>query len=170
MRTSGKTDRQEPLLLKTAVPMAGTPPADFRWYAFHDKGHHPHVHMMAWSAKPGQAYLNQEGIHKIKSEFTRDIFQGKLLHLYEQKSSSIDELVRQSRKALLELTKRMRSEFCDSPATENKLLELSRSPEAVKGRKVYGYLKSQSRLRRTPSWMSWQDCQRWKNTTRCGQL
>lgn len=51
------------------------PTADFRWYAaFHDEGHHPHVHMMAWSAKPGQAYLNQDGIRKIKSEHTRDIF------------------------------------------------------------------------------------------------
>ena len=118
------------------------PPADFRWYAaFHDEGHHPHVHMMAWSVKPGQAYLNQEGIRKIKSELIRDIFQGELLHLYEQKSSSRDELVRQSRKALLELTKRMRSEFCNSPAMENKLLELSRSLETVKGKKVYGYLK-----------------------------
>ena len=118
------------------------PPADFRWYtAFHDEGHHPHVHMMAWSAKSGQAYLNQEGIRKIKSELTRDIFQGELLHLYEQKSSSRDELVRQSRKALLELIKRMRSEFCNSPAMENKLLELSRSLETVKGKKVYGYLK-----------------------------
>lgn len=118
------------------------PPQDFRWYAaFHDEGHHPHVHMMAWSVKPGQAYLNQEGIRKIKSELTRDIFQGELLHLYEQKSSSRDELVRQSRKALLELTKRMRSEFCNSPAMENKLLELSRSLETVKGKKVYGYLK-----------------------------
>ena len=118
------------------------PPADFRWYAaFHDEGHHPHVHMMAWSVKLGQAYLNQEGIRKIKSELTRDIFQDELLHLYEQKSSSRDELVRQSRKALLELTKRMRSEFCNSPAMENKLLELSRSLETVKGKKIYGYLK-----------------------------
>ena len=118
------------------------PPADFRWYAaFHDEGHHPHVHMMAWSARPGQAYLNQEGIRKIKSELTRDIFQDELLHLYEQKSSSRDELIRQSCKALLELTKRMRSEFCDSPAIENKLLELSRSLESVKGKKVYSYLK-----------------------------
>jgi TPR repeat protein len=117
-------------------------PQDFRWYAaFHDEGHHPHVHMMAWSVKPGQAYLNQEGIRKIKSELTRDIFQGELLLLYEQKSSSRDELVRQSRKALLELTKRMRSELCDSPVVENKLLELSRSLETVKGKKVYGYLK-----------------------------
>lgn len=118
------------------------PPADFCWYAaFHGEGHHPHVHMMAWSVKPGQAYLNQEGIRKIKSELTRDIFQGELLHLYEQKNSSRDELVRQSRKALLELTKCMRSEFCNSPAMENKLLELSRSLETVKGKKVYGYLK-----------------------------
>ena len=118
------------------------PPGDFRWYAaFHDEGHHPHVHMMAWSAKPGRAYLNQEGIRKIKSELTQDIFQGELLHLYEQKSSPRGELVRKSRKALLELTKRMRSEFCDSPTMENKLLELSRSLETVKGKKVYRYLK-----------------------------
>ena len=118
------------------------PPADFRWYAaFHDEGHHPHVHMMAWSAKSGQAYLNQEGIRKIKSELTRDIFQGELLHLYKQKSSSRDELVRQGRKALLELTKRMRSEFCDSPVLEAKMLELVKSLETVRGKKVYGYLK-----------------------------
>ena len=32
-------------------------PNDFRWCAaFHDEGDHPHVHMMAWSAKAGQAY------------------------------------------------------------------------------------------------------------------
>ena len=47
------------------------PPEDFCWYAaFHDEGGHPHVHMMAWSKKPGQAYLNREGIRKIKSVLT----------------------------------------------------------------------------------------------------
>ncbi len=117
-------------------------PGDFHWYAaFHDEGHHPHVHMMAWSVKQGQAYLNQEGICKIKSKLTRDIFQGELLHLYEQKSSSRDELLRQGRKALLELTKRMRSESCGSPVLESKMLELAEALETVKGRKVYGNLK-----------------------------
>lgn len=39
------------------------PPNDFRWYAaFHNEGDHPHVHMMAWAVKPGQAYLGKKGI------------------------------------------------------------------------------------------------------------
>ena len=50
------------------------PPQDFRWYAaFHDEGDHPHVHMMVWSVKPGQAYLSREGIQKIKFVLTNDI-------------------------------------------------------------------------------------------------
>ena len=69
------------------------PPNDFRWYAaFHDEGEHPHIHMMAWSAKAGQAYLSKEGISQIKSKLTNDIFRNEMLHLYEQKSESRDEL------------------------------------------------------------------------------
>lgn len=79
------------------------PPNDFRWYtAFHDEGDHPHVHMMAWPAKLGQAYLSRDGIRQIKSELTKDIFKQELMHLYEQKSASRDELVRAARKAMLE--------------------------------------------------------------------
>ena len=74
------------------------PPSDFRWYAaFHDEGDHPHVHMMAWSTKPGQPYLSQDGIRQIKSKLTNDIFKQEMLHTYEQKLSSRDELVRKTR-------------------------------------------------------------------------
>ncbi|MCF2619547.1 hypothetical protein JQM63_06850 [Oscillibacter valericigenes] len=63
------------------------PPEDFRWYAaFHDEGNHPHVHMMAWSVKPNQAYLSKDGIRQIKSTLTNQIFRQELLHVYEQKS------------------------------------------------------------------------------------
>ena len=56
------------------------PPEDFRWYAaFHDEGNHPHVHMMAWSAKPNQAYLSKDGIRQIKSTLTNQIFRQELL-------------------------------------------------------------------------------------------
>ena len=61
--------------------------------------------MMAWSAKPGQAYLSRDGIRQIKSTLTNHIFQNEMLHLYEQKSVSRDELVRDARKAMLEMVR-----------------------------------------------------------------
>lgn len=116
-------------------------PGDFRWYAaFHDEGEHPHIHMMAWSAKAGQAYLSKEGIRQIKSKLTNDIFRNEMLHLYEQKSESRDELVRQARRAMLELVQTMRDGVCNHPDAEQLMLELAAQLETVKGKKSYGYL------------------------------
>ena len=117
------------------------PPNDFRWYAaFHDEGEHPHIHMMAWSAKTGQAYLSKEGIRQIKSKLINDIFRNEMLHLYEQKSDSRDELVRESRRAMLELVHAMQDGVCDHPDAEQLMLELAAQLGAVKGKKSYGYL------------------------------
>ena len=117
------------------------PPEDFRWYAaFHDEGGHPHVHMMAWSAKQGQAYLGRDGIRQIKSVLTNQIFQQELLHLYEEKSVSRDDLVRQTRQTMLELSQHMREGLCICPAAEKKLWELSQKLTDVQGKKAYGYL------------------------------
>ena len=117
------------------------PPADFRWYAaFHDEGEHPHIHMMAWSAKPEQAYLSKEGIRQIKSRLTNDIFRDEMLHLYEQKSESRDELVRQARRSMLELVQAMRDGLCDHPEAERLMQELAAGLGTVKGKKSYGYL------------------------------
>jgi len=124
------------------------PPNDFRWYAaFHDEGEHPHVHMMAWSAKPGQAYLSKDGIRQIKSKLTNDIFKQEMLHLYEQKSASRDELVREARQAMLELTQSMAQGICNHPDAERLMQELAEQLETVKGKKTYGYLpKAQKKL------------------------
>ena len=117
------------------------PPQDFRWYAaFHDEGDHPHVHMMAWSVKPGQAYLSQDGIRQIKSKLTNDIFQQEILHLYEQKTVSRDQLVREARQAIRELVQQMRTRICDHPEAERLIQELALQLETVKGKKSYGYL------------------------------
>ena len=117
------------------------PPRDFRWYAaFHDEGEHPHIHMMAWSAKAGYAYLSREGIRQIKSKLTNDIFRNEMLHLYEQKSESRDELVRQARRAMLELVRAMQDGVCDHPDAEQLMLELAVQLGTVKGKKSYGYL------------------------------
>ena len=124
------------------------PPNDFRWYAaFHDEGDHPHVHMMAWSAKAGQAYLSKDGIRQIKSTLTNHIFQQEMLHLYEQKSMSRDELVHEARKAMQELVRTMKERICNHPDAEQLMLELAMQLETVKGKKSYGYLpKPQKKL------------------------
>lgn len=117
------------------------PPEDFRWYAaFHDEGNHPHVHMMAWSVKPNQAYLSKDGIRLIKSTLTNQIFRQELLHVYEQKSKSRDELVAETRKAMLELAKAMREMTCIHPEAEQMIWNLSRQLGQVGGKKTYGYL------------------------------
>ena len=116
-------------------------PEDFRWYAaFHDEGNHPHVHMMAWSAKPNQAYLSKDGIRQIKSTLTNQIFRQELLHVYEQRSTSRDELVAEARKAMLELAKAMREMTCIHPEAKQMIWDLSRQLSQVSGRKTYGYL------------------------------
>lgn len=114
---------------------------NFRWYAaFHDEGEHPHVHMMAWSADPAQGYLNKDGIRSIKSALTNQIFRQELYSIYQEKSQSRDELVRESRKALQRLAEQLTNTIADHPALEVRLQELARRLETVKGKKVYGYL------------------------------
>ncbi len=117
------------------------PPDHFRWYAaFHDEGNHPHVHMMAWSSQPKEGWLDRDGIRKIKSTLTNQIFQQEMLHLYEQKTVSRGELVRQARASMLELVKEMRQGICDHPEAEQRMWELAQALGGVKGQKKYGYL------------------------------
>lgn len=117
------------------------PPGDFRWYAaFHDEGDHPHIHMMAWSVKPGQAYLSKDGIRKIKSALTNDIFKQELLHTYEQKSFSRDALGRRAREEMKALAQEMRTSLGSHPEVESLMMTLATQLGTVTGKKKYGYL------------------------------
>lgn len=118
-------------------------PSDrLRWYAaFHDEGHHPHVHAMVWSADPSQGRLTKEGVKMIRSKLTNDIFQDEMYTLYQEKDICYKDLVAAARRSMRELIEKMWTGFCDSPVIENNLLELSQSLETVKGKKIYGYLK-----------------------------
>ena len=103
-------------------------------------GDHPHVHMMAWSTLPSEAYLTQEGIRNIKSKLTNQIFRQEMLHTYEQKSQSRDELVREARWAIRKLTQEMAWSICTEPMIGQKMAQLAKQLEMVKGKKSYGYL------------------------------
>ena len=117
------------------------PQNHFRWYAaYHNEGDHPHVHMMAWSTVPEEAYLTKEGIRQIKSRLMNQIFKQEMLHTYEQKSQSRDELVRETRRAIRRLTREMAQSICSAPEIGQKMEQLATQLETVKGKRSYGYL------------------------------
>ena len=116
-------------------------PEHFRWYAaFHNEGDHPHIHMMAWSTDPKEAYLDRNGIKTIKSELANDIFSHEMVQLYEQKSEALQELVRAARQSMRELAREMQSGFVDFPEQEVLMRQLSEQLKTVRGKHSYGYL------------------------------
>lgn len=56
---------------------------NFRWYAaFHDEGHHPHIHMMVWSDAPKEGFLTKDGIASMRSKLTNTIFRDEMKQIY----------------------------------------------------------------------------------------
>ena len=118
------------------------PPSSFRWCAaFHDEKHHPHIHMMAWSADPKQGYLTEKGIEQMRSQLSNDIFQDELLSLYQEKDLSYQEVRDAAIEAMGRLIREMKSGLCDSPIIAGQMETLAGMLAEVKGKKVYGYLK-----------------------------
>ena len=114
---------------------------DFRWYAaYHDEGHHPHVHMMVWSAEPKKGYLTREGIAVMRSKMTNAIFHEEMKELYIKKDAAYKESVQTARDALVTRITAMEHSDCTDPVIEQKLWELSQTLDQIDGRHVYGYL------------------------------
>jgi len=79
-------------------------PENLRWYAaFHNAGHHPRVHMMAYSIKPTEPYLTEKGIENIKSNLAQEIFQQDLLQVYQKQTDLRDDLRQESRERITEI-------------------------------------------------------------------
>lgn len=80
----------------------------FRWYAaFHDQGHHPHIHMVCYSADGRSGYLTREGIARIKSDLAKRIFHQELHELYERQTQRRDELTQEAGVVMAELVQQM---------------------------------------------------------------
>lgn len=80
----------------------------FRWYAaFHDQGHHPHIHMVCYSADGRSGYLTREGIARIKSDLAKRIFHQELHELYERQTQRRDELTQEAGVVMAELVQHM---------------------------------------------------------------
>lgn len=117
------------------------PPDKLRWYAaFHDEGHHPHVHMMVWSADPKVGFLTKKGIFAMRSKLTGTIFQEELKDVYIRKEAVYKRSIQTVQEKLLELTTQMEQRACPDTEIEQMTLELSRQLAETPGKHVYGYL------------------------------
>ena len=118
-------------------------PENFRWYAaFHNEGHHPHVHMMAYSVDPTEAYLSTKGIETIKSNLAQEIFRQDLLQIYQKQTDLRNELRQESRDRISEIVDAINHGSFDNPQMQRMLVRLADRLAKAKGKKQYGYLNA----------------------------
>ena len=117
-------------------------PSHLKWYAaFHNEGHHPHVHLISYSTKPGEGFLTKQGMDIIRSALAQEIFRQDLISVYERQTTHRDELRRASREKVAGLVQQISGGACENPKLESLLRELAEKLSNVKGKKVYGYLR-----------------------------
>lgn len=122
------------------------PMEHLRWYAaFHNEGHHPHVHLIAYSTEPGEGYLSQQGVEKLRSALARDIFSQDLIQVYEQQTEYRNELRKKGQAQATQLAASIHSGSGDNIVVENLLRKLSKELKMSPGKKVYAYLKPEQK-------------------------
>ena len=121
-------------------------PENFRWFAaFHNAGHHPHVHMMAYSIKPTEPYLTEKGIATIKSNLAQEIFRQDLLQIYQKQTDLRDELRQESRDRITEIVDAINHGSYDNPQMQMMLVQLADRLAKAKGKKQCGYLNASTK-------------------------
>ena len=114
------------------------PEKDFRWYAaFHNEGHHPHIHMVAYSTGE-EGYLTKFGIDDIKRAFAHEIFRMDLQQVYEQQTqlrNDLRQMAKEYLKKLHELPKAVAELQNLIP-----VLEEIKHRLPTKGKLKYGYM------------------------------
>ena len=77
------------------------PMTDLKWFAaFHNEGHHPHVHLMIYSANPKEGYLSPKGVEHLRSSLAKEIFAQDLFSVYEKQTEHRNELRMQSKELI----------------------------------------------------------------------
>lgn len=119
------------------------PMQDLRWYAaFHNEGHHPHVHLIVYSQDQKEGYLSEQGVENLRSSFAREIFHDDLLSVYKKQTEHRDNLRRNSGAIVQDIVSQINSGVYDNPELERMLIDLAARLSRVKGKKKYGYLKA----------------------------
>jgi len=136
--------RWRTLLSQYAPDMAKAmkiPCEQFRWYAaFHDEGHHPHVHMVCCSVDSRSGFLTRQGIADIKSMLAKEIFQQDLVAIYQRQTQRRDELTKDAGETMRQFVAEMQAGTLDNQRIDQLMTDLARRLRDRSGKKQYGYL------------------------------
>ena len=115
---------------------------NLRWYAaFHNEGHHPHVHLMVYSAKNNDGYLTKQSIEAMRSELAHVIFRQDFANIYEEQNQARADLKSGMEEILREQLEALHHGMLASTEIEKMMVKLSKRLQNTSGKKVYGYLK-----------------------------
>lgn len=122
-------------------------PSNLEWYgAFHNEGHHPHIHMVVYSKNPKQGFVTREGINRIRKMFAGDIFHQDLMNIYKDQTEVRDELKHYSQKVVQDMLQGIDQTVCsENSVIINKLKELKESLSNYHGRMVFAYIPKESK-------------------------
>ena len=111
---------------------------NLRWYAaFHNKDHHPHVHLLVYAADAKQGWITKRSIDDMRSMFGNEIFRGEQYRLFEMQTQQ-RELVKEKFKERIKHFEE--NDYTLTPQLEMLFVNLVKQLKSVKGKKVYGYL------------------------------
>ncbi len=126
---------------KMAVAMK-IPLTDLRWYAaFHNEGHHPHCHIVCYSAGK-TPYATEKSMTELKAVFAREIFRQDRIQIYELQTQYRDRLALESRNLVQEIVNSINAGTYQNPNVERLLEDLNRRLQNHKGKMQYGYLSA----------------------------
>lgn len=119
----------------------GIPDEDFRWYgAFHNEGHHPHMHMVVYSAGSKRGFLREKDIDTVKSILANEIFKHDRYELYDEKTQAREKISDESKKRLAELAEQIQHKDRSGLEVCEMLVSLAEKLKPLQGKKQYGYL------------------------------
>lgn len=121
-------------------------PTHLKWYAaFHNEGHHPHIHMVVYSKDTKEGYVTKKGIEDIRRIYGQEIFHNDLLHIYQKQTEKRDEIKHYSKELVEKLLYDMNHHIYHNEILFDKMNELRNSLINYHGRLVYAYIPKESK-------------------------
>ena len=113
---------------------------NLQWYAaFHNTGHHPHIHLLVYAKDAKQGWLSKNGIDDLRSAFGNDIFRNEQHKLFTMETELRERLKEEARERLQKLLEELEQSYAPDADLLHLFQTLIDRLSTYKGRKQYGY-------------------------------